>query len=90
MSNGSEVARLLAQISAEYEAAERGLNGFTYGASQHQFITARMENMQQYQAELSTVVGSETEATRLVAATLEALPDTSTSREATAGKGQTS
>lgn len=43
----SEVARLLAQISAEYEAAQRGLTGLAYGTSQHEFITARMENMGQ-------------------------------------------
>jgi hypothetical protein len=53
----SEVARLLAQISAEYEAAQRGLRGLAYGVSQHEFITARMENMGQLHSELQSLVG---------------------------------
>ncbi|HZS75303.1 MAG TPA: hypothetical protein VFA41_01710 [Ktedonobacteraceae bacterium] len=55
----SEVARLLAQISAEYEAAQRGLSGLAYGVSQHQFITARMENMGQLHHKLQSIVGDE-------------------------------
>ena len=43
----SEVARLLSKITAEYEAAQRGLSGLAYGTSQHDFITARMENLGQ-------------------------------------------
>ena len=53
----SEVARLLSQISAEYEAAQRGLSGLAYGTSQHEFITARMENMGQIHTQLQTIVG---------------------------------
>jgi len=53
----SEVARLLSQISAEYEAAQRGLTGLTYGMSQHDFITARMENMGQIHSKLQLIVG---------------------------------
>lgn len=53
----SEVARLLAQITAEYEAAERGLTGLAMGVSQHDFITARMEHMGQLHSELQTLVG---------------------------------
>lgn len=53
----SEVARLLLQISAEYEAAQRGLTGLAYGMSQHEFITARMENMGQLHTELQSIVG---------------------------------
>ncbi len=53
----SEVARLLSQISAEYEAAQRGLSGLAYGMSQHDFITARMENMGQLHNQLQTLVG---------------------------------
>ena len=41
----SEVARLLSQISAEYEAAKRGLTGLSYGTSQHEFITAKQERI---------------------------------------------
>lgn len=53
----SEVAHLLLQISVEYEAAQRGLKGFTYGASQHEFIAARMKNMGHIHAQLQTLVG---------------------------------
>jgi hypothetical protein len=53
----SEVARLLTQISAEYEAAQRGLSGLSYGSSQHEFITARMENMGQLHNQLQSLVG---------------------------------
>ncbi len=53
----SEVARLLAQISAEYEAAQRGLSGLSCGSSQHAFITARMENMGQLHTQLQSLVG---------------------------------
>ncbi len=57
--HGSEVARLLSQISAEYEAeaAQRGLTGLAYGTSKHDFITARMENMGQLHSELQSIVG---------------------------------
>ena len=53
----SEVACLLSQISAEYEAAQRGLTGLTYGMSQHDFIAARMENMGQIHSQLQLLVG---------------------------------
>ncbi len=53
----SEVARILAQISAEYESAQQGLTGLSLGSSQHEFITARMENMGQLHAELRDLVG---------------------------------
>jgi hypothetical protein len=53
----SEVARLLSQISAEYEAAQSGLTGLAYGISQHEFITARMEHMGQLHGQLQSLVG---------------------------------
>ncbi len=53
----SEVARLLSQISAEYEAAQCGLSGLAYGTAQHEFITARMETMGQIHTQLQTIVG---------------------------------
>src|SRR5919206_166496 len=53
----SEVARLLSQISAEYEAAQRGLCGLSCGTAQHEFITKRMENMGQLHNELQSLVG---------------------------------
>jgi hypothetical protein len=69
--HGSEVARLLAQISAEYEAAQRGLTGLAYGTSKHEFITARMENMGQLHSELQSIVGDA--AIALIADTLNSL-----------------
>ncbi len=53
----SEVARLLEQISVEYEAAQRGLSGLAYGTVRHEFITARMENMGRIHDQLQTLVG---------------------------------
>lgn len=53
----SEVANLLSQISAEYEAAQRGLSGLSYGMSQHDFITAKMEHMGQLHNQLQSIVG---------------------------------
>ena len=53
----SEVARLLSQINDEYEAAQRGLSGLSFGTSQHDFITARMENMGQLHSQLQSIVG---------------------------------
>jgi hypothetical protein len=55
--HGSEVARLLSKITAEYEAAQLGLTGLAYGIAQHEFISARMENMGQLHSELQTIVG---------------------------------
>jgi hypothetical protein len=56
---GSAVAQLLAQISSEYEAAERGLTGLTQGTSQHQFITTRMERIGALHSELHSLLGDE-------------------------------
>lgn len=53
----SEVARLLTQISEEYEAAQRGLYGLAYGTSKHEFITKRMENMGKIHSQLEAIVG---------------------------------
>ncbi len=53
----SEVARLLSQISAEYEAAQRGLFGLASGTSQHEFITHKMEHMGQLHEQLHSLVG---------------------------------
>jgi hypothetical protein len=68
----SEVARLLSQISAEYEAAQRGLTGLAYGTSQHEFITARMENMGQLHSELQSIVGDS--AIALISDALNSVP----------------
>ncbi len=69
---GSEVAKLLSQISEEYEAAQRGLTGLAYGTSKHEFITARMERMGQLQTELQSLVGDQ--AVALVAEQLNSMP----------------
>ena len=68
--NLSEVARLMEQISLEYQAAQRGLSGLAYGIAQHQFITARMENMCDIHEELQELIGRQ-EATKLVAEALD-------------------
>ncbi len=57
--NKSEVARIKRQIELEYEAAQRGMYGFAYGAAKHEFITARMENIGRYHEKLKTLVGEE-------------------------------
>ena len=64
----SEVAQLLAQISAEYQAAQRGMGDFAYGASKHEFITARMEHMGRLHIKLQSIVGES--AIALIADTL--------------------
>ena len=53
----SEVRRILAQISEEYESAQRGMSGLSYGSSQHDFITARMGNIGNLHAQLQSLVG---------------------------------
>jgi hypothetical protein len=55
----SEVAYLLAQICAEYKAAERALHGYADGISRHSFITAKMERMGELHHELQGLVGDE-------------------------------
>jgi hypothetical protein len=55
----SEVARLLAQIRDEYEAAHQGLSGLAQGSSQHQFITKRMERIGELHSQLQELLGDE-------------------------------
>ena len=71
MENKSEVARILAQIAQEYEAAHNGLHGLSQGTARHSFITARMENMGKLQVELEKLVGDE--AIGMIAARLDQL-----------------
>ena len=73
-SQGSEIARLLAQIRAEYEAAQRGLSGFAYGTNRHKFITQKMENMGKIQENLEDIVGKEA-SIALIVEQLNACPD---------------
>jgi hypothetical protein len=67
----SEVARLLSQISEEYEAAQRGLTGLACGTSIHEFITAKMERMGQLHTQLQSIVGDQ--ATAMVAEQLNTI-----------------
>jgi hypothetical protein len=69
----SEVARLLAQIRAEYEAAQRGLTGLAQGTAQHAIITQRMENMGRCQQQLEHLVGP-MPAIAMIADCLDSLP----------------
>ena len=55
----SEVARLLAQINSEYEAARQGLSGLAQGIGQHRFITRRMEQIAELHSQLRELVGDE-------------------------------
>jgi hypothetical protein len=55
----SEVARLLAQINSEYEAARQGLTGLAQGIGQHRFITKRMEHIAELHIQLRNLVGDE-------------------------------
>ena len=66
--HSSEVARLLTQISSEYEAAQRGLSGLAQGVSKHAFIAARMRRVGHLHDQLRTIVGESSIA--LVADTL--------------------
>ena len=68
----SEVARLLAQIDAEYEAAERGLTGLALGTARHDFITARLEQISHTCTRLQALVGDDV--MKLVAQKLDQRP----------------
>jgi hypothetical protein len=72
--SSSEVARILAQIREEYEAAHRGLSGLAQGASKHAFITTKMENMGKLQLELGDLIGN-MPAIALIAEHLSDIPD---------------
>lgn len=65
MSNESDVARLLETIDLEYQAAWNGLSGLAQGTSQHDFINAKLERMEDARQELEKLVG-ENEAARMV------------------------
>jgi len=69
----SEVARLLAQISSEYESARHGLSGLAQGIGQHRFITKRMEKIAELHTQLRNIVGDE--AMALIDLQLEQVPE---------------
>ncbi|MDQ2906292.1 MAG: hypothetical protein ABI456_21825 [Ktedonobacteraceae bacterium] len=54
----SDVAQLRNQIEAEYIAARRGLEGLA-AVARHEYISARMENMDRYHRQLVGLVGEE-------------------------------
>ena len=72
----SEVARIRDEIESSYLSAQLGLSGLAYGTSQHNFITTRMERVQEGHQALRTVVGDK--AIALVAETLDNVPEEST------------
>ncbi len=74
MENKSEVARLLAQITAQYEAAKAALNGPAVTA-RHDFITKRMEIIGESFEELTVATGSKEEAMVIMAKVLDMLPE---------------
>ena len=53
----SEVARLSRKLAPSTESGQNALHGLAYGASRHDFITARMESMGQLHAQLQKLVG---------------------------------
>lgn len=57
--NKSEVARLMQRIEEEYTAAQHALSGLAVGVAKHQFITARMENIEHCHQQLQMLVGEE-------------------------------
>jgi hypothetical protein len=57
--SGSEVARLLKEIELTYQAAENGLSGLAAGTARHEFIKAKMENLDQYRESLTQFVGAD-------------------------------
>ena len=57
--NQSEVARLREQIELQIEAMQRGMHGFSTGATRHAFIRARLERLDQYHAALTRQIGEE-------------------------------
>lgn len=63
--NKSEVARLMEQIRAEHEAAQRGLNDLAEGTAKHIFINAHMERMWALKDELGKEV-SDVEAMTII------------------------
>lgn len=71
--NQSQVAALLAQIEAEYIAAQRGLTGFAE-STKHETINARMHNIGRMHEDLHVMIGDE--AHKLVVECLEAIPET--------------
>jgi hypothetical protein len=65
MYQGSEVARLRQQITAECQAMKLGMSGLASGTATHTFITARLHRVDLCCDQLQGHVG-EREATRIL------------------------
>jgi hypothetical protein len=65
-SHNSEVARLVAQICTEYEAAQRGMYSLREGSARHQFINAKMERIGTLKNELAEHIGDAAEAMTMI------------------------
>lgn len=65
----SEIANLLREIDATYEAARQGLTGISCGSARHAFIDAKMGQIDACREKLVAMVGDDT-ATALVYDTL--------------------
>jgi hypothetical protein len=70
---GSEIAQIRETIAREYMAAKWGLTGFAQGSAKHEFISARMERIEEGRKALEVYVGGESIA--LVAETLDTVPE---------------
>jgi hypothetical protein len=65
--SGSEIARILQQIRDDEEAARRAFYDFAM-VGRHDFINAKMGNMDQHVDALGEILGSRDEAMKLVIA----------------------
>ncbi|GAC1464619.1 MAG: hypothetical protein PVS3B1_01920 [Ktedonobacteraceae bacterium] len=74
----SEVTRVLAAIVAEYQAGQSALFEPSYGTARHDFINARMANMQQLRTELQLLIGDKNTANTLFNLQLDGIPDQQT------------
>ena len=72
--SGSEIARILRKIRQEEETAKRGLSDYAI-VSQHDFITARTENIARYTKEIVNLVGCEQTAMALIITNQENVAD---------------
>ena len=55
----SEIARLRTQIALEYEAGRQALQGLTCGMARHDFITRKLERIEECHQRLAQLVGEE-------------------------------
>jgi hypothetical protein len=70
----SEVARLMRQITLEYEAAQRGLFGIAEGTAQHDFINRKMSRIAECHDQLCQIKGK-LEGTLATAHAMNMVPD---------------